>query len=158
SMAWTTFNDVQQDAAPLLPGLAETLRSKERATREFWPTIAKHGLSFNLIILEHVTAARADALKPVLGAAWTDEMQALHAGGDLYLIDMTLVTGVPVSVVDGFPRFTPATLTLLKRENDAIVPFWIRVSGRNGAGAQDFVPSDAAWLYALQATKASITV
>src|SRR6195256_241541 len=59
---------------------------------------------------------------------------------------------------DGFPRFTPATLTFLKRESGAIVPFAIRVAGFNGGGTQHFVKSDPAWLYALQAAKTSITV
>jgi Lipoxygenase len=158
SMAWTTFAGVQQDAAPLLPNLAKTLRDKEAATKQFWPMIARHGLSYNLIILENVTAARGDALKAELGAAWSDEMQALQAAGNLYVIDMTFFAKVPVSTVDGLPRFTPATLTFLRREDGDVVPFAIRVAGSNGAGTQHFVPSDPAWLYALQAAKTSITV
>jgi hypothetical protein len=161
AMAWTTFADVDRDARPLLPGMAETLRKSDWATQQFWPTIARHGLSFNLIVLAHVTGARADTLKAELGAAWTDEMQALAAAGNLYAIDMRFFAAVPVSTVDGFPRFTPATLTLLKRENDAnnaILPFWIRVAGQDGANQQDYAPADAAWLYALQAAKTSITV
>jgi Lipoxygenase len=158
SMAWTTFAGVQEDAAPLLPNLAKTLRDKEAATKQFWPMIARHGLSYNLIILENVTAARGDALKAELGAAWSDEMQALQAAGNLYVIDMTFFAKVPVSTVDGLPRFTPATLTFLRREDGDVVPFAIRVSGSNGAGTQHFVPSDPAWLYALQAAKTSITV
>src|ERR1051325_1046774 len=164
AMAWTTFDDVERDARPLLSGLADTLRKPEYATQQFWPTIANHGLSFNLIVLAHVTGPRADKLRADLGAAWTDEMQALQAAGNLYAIDMRLFTAAPVVTVDGFSRFTPATLTLLRRENDAnnasnaILPFWIRVAGQDGADQQDYVPSDAAWLYALQAAKTSITV
>jgi len=157
SMAWTTFANVQRDAAPLLQNLAETLRSKEAATREFWRTIARHGLSFNLVVLENVTSARADGLKATLGAAWSDEMQALQGAGQLYLIDMTFFAGTPVSTVDGSPRVTPATMTFLRREGDAIVPFAVRVTGPDGA-PHHFVPSDNAWLYALQAAKTSITV
>jgi hypothetical protein len=157
SMAWTTFNDVWSDSTKLLPGLADTLRSKETATREFWPMIARHGLSYNLIILENVTAARAEALKSALGAAWSDEMAALQAAGNLYLIDMTLFASLPVTSANGSPRFTPATMTFLKREAGAIVPFCVRVAGQGGAAVQ-FVPSDPAWLYALQAAKTSITV
>jgi len=158
SMAWTTFADVQEDAAPLLPGLAETLRSQEKATQEFWPTIAKHGISYNLIILENVTAARAGALKSDLGDAWSDEMQSLQTSGNLYIIDMMFFTKVPVSKVDGIHRFTPATMTFLRREAGGIVPFAVRVAGPNGDGLRHFVRSDAAWLYALQAAKTSITV
>jgi hypothetical protein len=158
SMAWTTFNDVWSDSNPLLPGLADTLRSKETATKEFWPMIARHGLSYNLIILENVGATRAEGLRSVLGAAWSDEMAALQAAGNLYLIDMTLFASLPITTANGSSRFTPATMTFLKREGGAIVPFWIRVAGQDGATAQQFVPSDPAWLYALQAAKTSITV
>ena len=161
AMAWTTFADVERDARPLLPGLADTLRKPDDATQQFWPTIANHGLSFNLIVLEHVTGLRADKLKVELGAAWTDEMQALAGAGNLYAVDMRLFATAPVTTVNGSPRFTPATLTLLRRQSDpnnAILPFWIRAAGQDGAGEQDYVPSDAAWLYALQAAKASITV
>src|SRR5262249_40908528 len=63
SMAWTTFADVERDARPLRQGMAETLCKKDIATQQFWPTIARHGLSFNLIVLERVTAPRADALR-----------------------------------------------------------------------------------------------
>jgi len=158
SMAWTTFGDVQHDSAPLLPIFAGTLRDKEAATARFWPTIAGYGLVLNLIILENVSEARGVGLKAALGGAWTDEMQALQAAGALYVIDMTFFSQFPVSTVDGFPRFTPATLTFLKRESGAIVPFAIRVAGLNGGGMQHFVKSDPAWLYALQAAKTSITV
>ncbi len=157
-MAWTTFGDVQHDSAPLLPIFAGTLRDKEAATARFWPTIAGYGLVLNLIILENVSEARGVGLKAALGGAWTDEMQALQAVGALYVIDMTFFSQFPVSTVDGFPRFTPATLTFLKRESGAIVPFAIRVAGLNGGGMQHFVKSDPAWLYALQAAKTSITV
>jgi hypothetical protein len=161
AMAWTTFADVERDARHLLPGLADTLRKPDCATQQFWPTLANHGLSFNLIVLEHVTGPRADKLKAALGASWTDEMQALQAAGNLYAIDMRFFTAAPVTTVDGSARFTPATLTLLRREtgaSNAILPFWIRVAGQEGADQQDYVASDAAWLYALQAAKASIAV
>jgi hypothetical protein len=158
AMGWTTFGGVERDAEHLLPELAATLRDKEAATRAFWPTIAKFSVVFNAIILETVTPARRDAIKSTHGGAWTDEMETLHAAGGLYIIDMTFFAKFPPATVDGFPRFTPSTLTFLKREGDGIVPFAIRVSKQNDADARMFVPSDRAWLYALQAAKASITV
>jgi len=158
AMAWTTFGGVEQSAAPLLPLWSSTLTDKEVATAQFWPTIAKYGLPYNLIILEKVSGARADQFKSELGAAWSDEMQALHAAGGLFVIDMTFFARFPVASVAGFPRFTPATLTFLKRDAGALVPFAVRVSGENGAGLQHFVKTDPAWLYALQAAKTSITV
>ena len=82
-------------------------------------------------------------------------MQALHATGGLYVIDMTFFDRFPAATVDGFPRFTPATMTFLRREAGAIVPFAIRVTGQGGGGMQHFVRSDPNWLYALQAAKTS---
>src|SRR5262249_28274604 len=127
-------------------------------TAQFWPNIARFGLAFNLIILETVSETRGTRLKAELGGAWTDAMHALHAAGALYIIDMTFFDRFAASTVDSFTRFTPATLTFLKREAGAIVPFAIRVSGQNGSGMQHLVRSDPNWLYALQAAKTSITV
>ena len=157
SMAWTTFFDVRRDALPLLDGLAETLCKADAATRAFWPTIARHGLSFNLIILEQITEARVETIKAELGAVWTDETQRLAADGALYVIDMSIFANAPIAMVDECPRFTPATKTYLRREGDAILPFSIRVQGPDNT-VQTFHHSDPGWLYALQAAKASITV
>ena len=160
AMGWTTLGGVQQQGERVRSSLVRTLTDKDTATRDFWPIIARFGFAYNLIIIEKVAAARRDGLKATLGAAWTSEMQALQDAGNLYVIDMTLFARFPAGSGDGFPRFTPATLTLLARDpsNQLIAPIWIRVSGENGAGQQDFVPSEPAWLYALQAAKTSITV
>ena len=157
SMAWTTFADVRRDAERFLSGFVDTLCQADAATRAFWPTIAGHGLSFNLIILEQIKGARVETIKAELGAAWTDETQRLAADGALYVIDMSIFANAPIATADGFSRFTPATTTYLRREGDAILPFSIRVQGPNNA-VQTFHHSDPAWLYALQAAKASITV
>ncbi len=158
AMGWTTFAGVARDAQPLLPVFAAALRDAEAATQQFWPNIARFGLAFNLIILENVSQARGGQLRAALGGAWTDEIQALHATGGLYVIDMTFFDRFAAATVDGTPRFTPATLTLLRREAGAIVPFAIRVSGQGGGGMQHFGRTDPNWLYALQAAKTSITV
>jgi hypothetical protein len=160
AMGWTTLGDVQHRGDVVLGSLARTLTDKDKATEDFWPIIAQFGLAYNLIIIEKVAAVRRDSLKATLGAAWTDEMQALQDAGNLYVIDMTFFAQFPPASVDGFPRFTPATLTLLRRdpETQRIAPIAIQVSGQSGAGLQHFVPSEPAWLYAVQAAKASITV
>lgn len=158
AMGWTTFAGVERDARPLLPLFADTLRHEEAATLQFWPTITRFGLAFNLIVLENVSQARGGQLRAALGGAWTDEMEALHATGGLYVIDMTFFDRFPAATVDGFPRFTPATMTFLRREAGGIVPFAVRVTGQGGGGMQHFVRSDPNWLYALQAAKTSITV
>jgi hypothetical protein len=71
---------------------------------------------------------------------------------------MSFFDRFPAAAVDGFTRFTPATMTFLRREAGALVPFAIRVTGQGGSGMQHFVRSDPNWLYALQAAKTSITV
>jgi len=158
AMGWTTFNGVERDARLFLNVFAGALRDADVATREFWPTIARFGLAFNLIILQTVSEARGGQLRAAAGGAWTDEMQALHASGGLYVIDMTFFDRFPAATVDGFARFTPATMIYLRREAGAIVPFAITVTGQGGSGAQHFVRSDPNWLYALQAAKTSVTV
>jgi hypothetical protein len=158
AMGWTTFAGVERDARPLLPVFAGALRDAEMATAQFWPNIAQFGIAFNLIILENVSEARGAQLRAALGGAWTDEIQALHATGQLYLIDMTFFDRFPAATADGFTRFTPATMILLRREAGAIVPFSIRVTGQGGSGMQHYGRSDPNWLYALQAAKTSITV
>jgi hypothetical protein len=158
AMGWTTVGGAERDAKHLVPELVASLSDKDAATHAFWPMIAKFGLAINVIILALVDAARRDELKATLDAAWTDEMETLQAAGRLYVIDMRFFAKFPAATVDGFSRFTPATLTLLARDGDAFAPFWIQVSGQNDAGLQRFVKSDPGWLYALQAAKASITV
>ena len=64
--------------------------------------------------------------------------------------------------VDGSPRFTPSTITLLRRNprRRTLTPLGITVSGFAGRDRRVFSrseASDGAWLYALQAAKASIT-
>jgi hypothetical protein len=159
-MGWTTLGGAQQQGERVRGSLVRTLTDNDTATRDFWPIIAQFGLAYNLIIIEKVMAARLAGLKATLGAAWTDAMQALQDAGNLYVIDMMLFAKFPAATVDGAPRFTPATLTLLARDpaTQRIAPMWIRVAGENGTGQQDFVPSEPAWLYALQAAKTSVTV
>ncbi len=160
AMGWTTLGDVEKRAEPKLNDLALTLTDKDKATRDFWPMMAQFGLVFNLIIIEKVTPARRDSLKSTFGLAWIDEMQALLDAGNLYVIDMTIFAKFPPGMGKGFPRFTPATLTLLRRDpaTAGIAPIAIRVSRQNDADAQIFLPSNPRWLYALQAAKTSVTV
>ena len=63
----------------------------------------------------------------------------------------------------GGERFCPATLTLLHQDavSRSLEPIAVRVSGEGGRDATTYARatvSDAAWLYALQAAKASIGV
>jgi Lipoxygenase len=161
SMSWTTFDNVARDAQPFLASWVATLEDPAAATAEFWPTIANFGVAYNLLILEKVGNARAAALQGLLGAAWTSELDTALAGGLLYVIDTSIFETLQPQLVHGFPRFTPATITLLVQHpvTKALRPVAIRV--RNPDGAQAYVAGQAspsAWLYALQAAKVSVTV
>lgn len=163
SMSWTTFFDVYRHASPLLEPFAAAIEDPDEASRAFWPTIARYGLAYNLLIVEKVGTARAEQLAAKLGAAWSPELAELQAGGGLYLIDLGLFETLQPQPADGSERFTPATLTLLRQDaqTKTLTPIAVRVAGHNGSGARLFTRASAsagAWLWALQAAKVSITV
>ncbi len=163
SLSWTRFSNVYRDALQLLDTWSATLTDVTGADRQFWPTIANHGLAYNLLILKKVDAATGDDLAGKLGSAYDQEMRSLQAAGRLYVIDLSLFESLKPRKEDGFERFTPATITLLRQEarTKALTPIMVRVSGNGGAGAQVYVPGQASpgtWLYALQAAKTSATV
>src|SRR5262245_34657756 len=159
SMAWTTFGGVQAMAShEWLKLFAASVDNPADATRQFWPTIARFGLPYNLIILQRV-GSDDPTHKTALGAGWTPKMEAVWQAGNLYVIDMTLFARFPADVVDSAPRFTPGTFTFLERDPVArtITPFAVRVSDSTGTSVQ-YADGDPAWIYALQAAKASIGV
>ncbi len=170
SMSWTTFPDVYGAAAPLLEPFAATLTDPDAATRAFWPTIAGYGLAYNLLLPKKIGDGDREALKSRMGRGWTAEADELQTAGRLYAIDLTIFERFDVRSVDGFPRFTPSTITLLHQDPNSkqLAPFSIRVAGpggrdaafylRGGGGVASGDASDGAWLYALQAAKASISV
>ncbi|HEV7671180.1 MAG TPA: lipoxygenase family protein [Thermoanaerobaculia bacterium] len=170
SISWTTFPDVYGAAAPLLEPFAATLTDPDAATRAFWPTIAGYGLAYNLLLPKKIGEGDRDALKSLMGDGWTAEAHELQEAGRLYAIDLTIFERFDVPTVDGFSRFTPSTITLLRQDpkTKELTPFSIRVAGpagrnatyylRGGGGGAGGDASDGAWLYALQAAKASITV
>ncbi len=166
SISWTTFPDVYGAAAPLLGPFAATLTDPDAATRAFWPTIAGYGLAYNLLLPKKIGDADREALQSRMGRGWTTEADEAQAVGRLYAIDLTIFERFDVQTVDGFPRFTPSTITLLRQdpETKQLAPFAIRVAGPGGQGATVYLRGggedacDGAWLYALQAAKASITV
>jgi hypothetical protein len=163
SMSWTNFADVYETGLRRLPDWASSLTDAASASKQFWPMIARHGIGYNLIIPERVRGARASALREEFGAAWTREVRAALASGDLYVIDMSRFEALQPQTVNGAPRFTPATITLLtrNRRRKTLTPVAIVASGFQGAGRQLYSRSaatDGAWLYALQAAKASLTV
>jgi hypothetical protein len=163
SISWTSFPNVYQPGLRLLPDYAASLTNADSATRQFWPMIARHGFGFNLIIPERVKPGGAGALRRKFGAAWTREVRAALASGNLYVIDMSRFETLRPQPVNGAQRFTPATITLLTRNpgTKSLTPVAIIVSGYRGRGRRLYTrnnATDGAWLYALQAAKASITL
>ncbi len=125
--------------------------------------IAQHGFAYNLIIPEKVTGAKLAAVKRHFNAVWTSAHDALAASGSLYVIDMSRFQSLQPQSAGGATRFTPATITLLEQDTrtKALTPIAITGSGHNGQNRQMYTranSSDGAWLYALEAARASITV
>jgi Lipoxygenase len=163
SISWTNFPDVYETGLPSLPAWASSLTDADSATRQFWPMVAQHGFGYNLIVPEKVGRARAKALRREFGSAWTRAVRASLAAGNLYVIDMSRFESLQPQTVNGAPRFTPGTVTLLTRNprTKSLTPVAILVSGYQGSGRKRFTRATAtegAWLYALQAAKASITL
>jgi len=163
AMSWTTFPGVYQAARPLLPAWTSALTDAAAATEQFWPMIAGQGFAYNLLVTEKVAPADRDAQRGRFQDAWSDELDAACAAGNLYIIDMSRFEALQPQQARGACRFTPSTVTLLTQDpgTKALTPAAILVSGYQGRGAQRFTrtnATDGAWLYAIQAAKASITV
>jgi Lipoxygenase len=159
AMSWTTLGGVAADATrEWLSTFAASLSDRAAATRQFWPSLARFGLPLNLIILQRV-APDDRRFKEALAADWTPKMEQVWQAGNLFVIDMRFFAAFPAETVNGAARFTPGTLTFLARDPAArtIAPFAVRVSALAGRTVQ-YAEGDPAWLYALQAAKASITV
>ena len=163
AISWTNFPNVYETGRPSLPEWASSLTDADSASRQFWPMIAEHGFGYNLIIPERVTQARAKALRAEFGKAWNERVRSALRAGNLFAIDMSRFEALQPQTVNGAPRFTPATITLLTRNprSRSLTPVAIMVSGYQGAGRTVYAratASDGAWLYALQAAKASVTL
>ena len=163
SMTWTTYWNVYRDALPHLDEWASTLTDPDEASRQFWPLIANHGLGYNLLFLKKLSVLNMDEYKGRFGDTWGAGLDAAVEQGLLYVIDLSIFETLEPQEADGFQRFTPATLTLLRQdpETKALTPVAVRVSGHQGRGAQIFVrgeATDGTWIYALQAARVSVTV
>ncbi len=161
SISWTNERDVYAKALPLLPAWSSTLTDPDAASAEFWPTIAAHGFAYNLLIAHKI--GDVAGLKRQFAEVWDDAWDAAAAAGALYVIDLSLFASLRPVTVSGFTRFTPSTITLLQQDptSKALTPIAVRVAGHNDRHARLFSrakTSSSAWLYALQAAKASITV
>ncbi|MGB1205714.1 MAG: lipoxygenase family protein [Chitinophagales bacterium] len=164
ALAWTTLGNLHRKASKeVLPKWSKTLLDSAEATKQFFPTIAKYGVAYNLLILQKVTNANIRKYKTAFANEWTTAMDTLFNQGNLYIIDLRIYEMLKPQEVKGSERFTPATFTWLKRDavTKEITPFAVHVSGQNGSNAQFYdlkTAQPSAWLYALQAVKVSVTV
>jgi hypothetical protein len=168
SMGWTLLPEVYGNAKNDLDFWASTVdvTQPDRATEEFWPTIAKYGIALNAILPRKITTDEdLEALRQIFGDFWNDDLNQAFTEGRLYCIDLRLFEALEHHKIKGFTRFTPSTLTVLTHQQTAtaktLMPELVRVAGHQGAGAKIFArgqATPAAWLYALQAAKTSVTV
>jgi hypothetical protein len=165
SMSWTTLPDVYSLGLPQLEEWAATVdvTQPDKATEAFFPAIARYGRSYNLFLPQKVRGADAGPWRELFGAAWTPALDAAAEAGLLYVIDLRIYEPLKAHTVAGALRFTPSTVTVLVQDaaTKALTPELIRVAG---GGNQPKIfgrhgpTTPAAWLYALQAAKVSVTV
>ncbi|MFZ0376940.1 MAG: hypothetical protein WCD11_37180 [Solirubrobacteraceae bacterium] len=165
TLPWTTYEDVYERFQDLVQPFSDSLTSTAAATNSFWPMIANFGLPYNLLILSKVDAARRSDLATAFGDSRTaQDMDALQAAGLLYEVDMTIMALEPATRThpgtgSSETRYTPGSLTVLKQDpvSKALTPIAIQLSTHDSR-RYTYLPTDNAWLYALQAAKTSITV
>ncbi len=161
TLAWTTYEDVYKDSQDLVKPFAAALKNDTAADDAFWPAIAYFGLPLNLLVVEKLDTDGFDELTTRFGDDWADdEIRGLQADGLLYAIDLTVLESVgSFTAPDRSVRFVPATYTLLKQHptSKQLTPFQIQ-AWTKGVSPTTYVKGDKAWLWALQAAKASITV
>jgi Lipoxygenase len=165
SMSWTTFPDVYSAGLPHLDDWAATVdvAQPEKATEAFFPTIAREGLAYNLLVLKKVQGADVGTWRDLFGAAWTAALDTAANAGLLYVIDLRLYETLQPQQVGGFPRFTPSTVVVLVQDaaTKALTPELIRVAGGGNQPkifSRQGSTTPSAWVYALQAAKVSLTV
>lgn len=167
AMSWTNYKGVYEDGRQHLDAYASTLTSVDAANEAFWPTIAEHGTAYNLLILRRVTDARFAEYKELFGASdLAATFAPVQQQGRLYEIDLSMFASLKAWHYDDKPpRFNPATLTLLERDETkpgVFEPKWIRVWSQ-GQEPRVYSPlfihqAHGSWLYALQAVKSSVTL
>jgi len=164
SISWTTVPDVYTLGLPHLDEWAATVdvTQPEKATEAFFPTIARYGLPFNLILPKKVQSPDVGTWRDLFGSAWTPALDAAAEAGLLYVIDLRIYETLQAQKVAGFPRFTPSTVTVLVQDaaTKALTPELIRVAGGDNDPkifSRQGSTTPSAWVYALQAAKVSVT-
>jgi hypothetical protein len=157
-IAWTTYAGIYEEAAQsVLKDYAASLDPSRpaEASARFWPTVARYGLPYNLLNLQKVSPASLPDWRSLFASVWQPDWAS--GGGSLYVIDLRLFDQLPIDKPNS--RFTPSTVTLLRQDptTKSLSPVAVRVVGPNGSGPQFYVESSPAWLYALEASRASLT-
>src|SRR6187200_2057333 len=165
SLSWTSFPDVYSVGVPRLDNWAATVdvMQPERATEAFFPTIAREGLAYNLLLLKKVPVPDVGTWRELLGDAWTAALDAAADAGLLYVIDLRIYETLQPQQVGGLPRFTPSTVVVLTQDpaTKALTPELIRVAGGGNQPklfSRQGSTTPSAWVYAPQAAKVSMTV
>src|SRR5262249_5718045 len=118
AMGWTTLPDAQALGRPRLEEWAATIdvTQPDRATEAFFPTIARYGRSYNLILTRKVKSRDAGEWRDLFGRAWTSALDAAAESGLLYVIDLRIYETLKPQQFAGIPRFTPSTVTILVQD------------------------------------------
>ena len=171
-MSWTSANNLYNRNVEkgYLKRFSETITDADKATEAFWPMISEYGMAYNLVIAQKVTKEnKADVYKHI-DKHWFAELDEMIETEELYVIDFMFFKFLEPQKPEGkTERFTPATLTLLRQDKKSknLIPFAIWVNGwKKGDRSSEgqFYNrlkkncTDSTWLYALQATKVSMTV
>ena len=164
-MAWTNLPDVYSVGLPHLDEWAATVdvAQPDKATEAFFPTIARYGGPYNLLLPRKVQSPDLGTWRELFGSAWTPALDAAAKAGLLYVIDLRIYETLQAQKVAGSPRFTPSTVTVLVQDaaTKALTPELIRVAGSGNQPkifSRQGSTTPSAWVYALQAAKISVTV
>ena len=163
TLSWTTYKDMYKDSQAVVQPFADSLKYAEAATQSFWPTIAsvRHWRTTSSSSRRSTQSGPGHS-NAELGDAWAaEEMSALQAKGLLYEIDMRILASAravhrPRRRRALHPRHHhaaeagPADAKRSRRSRSRSPP---RAARHASIGT-----GTAAWLYALQAAKTSITV
>jgi hypothetical protein len=165
SISWTTLPEVYTSALPHLDEWAATVdvTQADKATEAFFSTIARYGLSYNLLLTEKVQSSEVGTWRTLFDAEWTPALDAAAKAGLLYVIDFRIYETLHPHTVAGVPRFTPSTVTVLVQNpaTKSMTPELVRVAGGSNTPkvfSRQGSTTASAWMYALQAAKVSITV
>ena len=111
-----------------------------KATEAFFPTSAREGLAYNLLLLNKVRGADAAMWRDLFGTVWIAALDAAAAAGLMYVIDLRLYETLRPQQAGGFPASRPATVLVQDAPTKVLTPELVRVAGV-GNEANDLQPA-----------------